>query len=320
MFPAALLVDNQQIFPLSISSAYAAAMKRRIPSLNWLRVFEAAARTESFARAAERLNMSPAAVSQQIKAFEGYVGRPLFIREAHAVRLTDAGRAFWPTVSEALNNVEIRAATLFGTPGKEPLTVRATLIFACSWLADRLPRFIGENLDINVHLISDASSAVDPGDDVELKIVFGDADEGWPERDRLFGETLYPVAVADVAERIHCVEDLLDSTLIEIADHRAGWFRLFDARDVNPETASITLTDRTDVALSLAASGLGIALARAPATDAMVARYGLVPCLPDLGEAGVEAYHLTYRSRARLSEPASRFRDWLLSEVADLAE
>ena len=165
-------------------------MKRRIPSLNWLRVFEAAARTESFARAAERLNMSAAAVSQQIKALEAYVGQPLFNRGAQAVTLTDAGRAFWPTVSEALNSVEIRAATLFGTSGSEPLTVRATLILACSWLAARLPEFQEQNPDINVHLISDAASLADPGDDVELRIVFGDTDKAWPERDRLFGEML----------------------------------------------------------------------------------------------------------------------------------
>ena len=287
-------------------------MKRRIPSLNWLRVFEAAARTESFARAAERLNMSAAAVSQQIKALEGYVGRPLFTRGAHDVTLTDAGRAFWPTVSEAINAVEVRAATLFGSAATEPLTVRATLIFACSWLASRLPEFQAANPDIAVHLVSDARSATDPGEDVELKIIFGNTDEGWAERDRLFGERLYPVALPEISESVRSGDDLLEHQLIEIADHRAGWFRLFDKFGVDADLARIVITDRTDVSLAMAASGCGISLARAPATDAIIKRYGLRRCLQDFEVGGTDSYYLTFRSRADLSPAASRFREWIL--------
>ena len=294
-------------------------MKRRIPSLNWLRVFEAAARTESFARAAERLNMSAAAVSQQIKALEAYVGRPLFSRGAHEVRLTDAGRAFSPTVSEALNAVEIRAATLFGSAQTVPLTVRATLILACSWLAIRIPEFQQENPDIAVHLISDASGAPEAGEDVELKIAFGNDDTGWAERDRLFGERLYPVALPAVSRSIGAVDDLFNHHLIEIADHRAGWFRLFDSVGVSADAARFSIADRTNVSLALAASGHGIALARAPATDVMVDQYGLERCLDGLEVPGSENYHLTFRSRANLSDAAGRFRKWLLQEAAESA-
>jgi LysR family glycine cleavage system transcriptional activator len=290
-------------------------MKRRIPSLNWLRVFEAAARTESFARAAERLNISAAAVSQQIKALEGHVGHPLFTRGAHEVTLTDAGRAFWPTVSEAINAVEIRAATLFGSEAAQPLTVRATLILACSWLSSRLRSFQSANPDVALHLISDARSATDPGEDVELKIIFGNAEEGWAERDRLFGEHLFPVALPEISKSIRSADDLLRYQLIEIADHRAGWFRLFDRFAVDADLAQIVITDRTDVSLAMAASGCGIALARAPATDAMVERYGLRRCLSDFEVGGVDSYYLTFRSRVNLSPAAARFREWLLDQA-----
>lgn len=289
-------------------------MKRRIPSLNWLRVFEAAAQAGSFARAAEHLNMSAAAVSQQIKALESYVGRPLFTRGAHSVQLTSAGRAFWPTVSEALNTIEIRATTLFGSADTEPLTVRATMVFATSWLAQRLPEFSARHPGIGVHLISDAA-APEVGEDVELSIIFGDTEAGWAERDRLFGETLYPVARPELCETISSVEDLLGYRLIEIADHRAGWFRLFDSASVRPDGASFSMTDRTDLALSLAASGYGIALARAPATDASLARLGLEPCLVGVEVTGVAAYHLTYRSLQGLSPGALLFREWLMEEA-----
>ena len=76
-----------------ISKTYASFMGRRVTSLNWIRVFEAAARTRSFARAAERLAMSPPTVSQQIRALEDHLGLRLFKRASAGVTLTDDGRA-----------------------------------------------------------------------------------------------------------------------------------------------------------------------------------------------------------------------------------
>ena len=92
-------------------------MARHIPSLNWLRVFEAAARAGSFAGAAETLNMSPPAVGQQIRALENHVGRALFERGPQSVMLTEAGRAYLPAGAQALHGIESTTADLFGEPG-----------------------------------------------------------------------------------------------------------------------------------------------------------------------------------------------------------
>jgi LysR family glycine cleavage system transcriptional activator len=110
-------------------------MSAPLPSLNWLRVFEAAARNESFARAALELGMSAAAVSQQIKALEERVGAPLFTRHAHAVRLTDLGRAYLPSVQQALLTVQNATEGLFGPARAPQLFVQAVLIFAHGVLA-----------------------------------------------------------------------------------------------------------------------------------------------------------------------------------------
>ena len=80
---------------------------RRIPSLNWLRVFEAAARHQSFSRAGNDLNMSGPAISQQIKALEGHLDAKLFERGSRAVTLTEAGRAFLPVVRQSLLSVPL---------------------------------------------------------------------------------------------------------------------------------------------------------------------------------------------------------------------
>ncbi|MEM8489762.1 MAG: LysR family transcriptional regulator [Pseudomonadota bacterium] len=291
---------------------------RRIPSLNWLRVFEAAAQHESFARAAEQLHMSAAAVSQQVKALEGYLEQPLFVRGAHDVQLTDAGRAFLPTVRQAIGSIELRAATLFGNGSRSPITIRATLILACSWLAARVQEFSERHPQFSVRLLSDASAPATVGDDVELSVVFGDTEPGFVERDRLFGERLYPVGCAGLVENASSPRDLLNHTLLEIADHRSGWGRLFDAYAIDAREARLMITDRTDVALALAAQGAGIALARAPATDEIVRRYHLRRCMEDVSVGGTESYYLTHRSWDDLSPGARELRDFLIHHAREV--
>ena len=116
-------------------------MSTRIPSLNWLRVFEAAARHESFARAAIELNMSPAAVSQQVRALEERLGAPLFHRKAHSVHLTDTGRAYLPPVMQSLLTLGSATDGLFGKVRERQLYVQSVLIFAHGILARGLSDF-----------------------------------------------------------------------------------------------------------------------------------------------------------------------------------
>ena len=175
-------------------------MLRHIPSLNWLRVFEAAARTESFTGASRILNMSPSAVSQQIKALEGHLATDLFYRGARNVTLTEAGQSFLPVVRQALLSVETTAASLFGQPKEVALEVQAVLIFATSWLAPRLPSFERENPGIQLHITCDYRETDALKGGAELRIVFGGVPHSWGESDRLFSETIYPVAVPEIAE------------------------------------------------------------------------------------------------------------------------
>ena len=103
-----ILTRAQKLLRLRLSSAEPACMASRVASLNWLRVFEAAVRSESLARAAVPLNMSPAAMSQQVRALEEHLGRALFQRGAQSVMLTEAGRAYLPPVQQALGTLDRR--------------------------------------------------------------------------------------------------------------------------------------------------------------------------------------------------------------------
>lgn len=261
--------------------------------------------------------MSPSAVSQQIKALEEHLATALFYRGARNVALTEAGQSFLPVVRQALLSVETTAASLFGQPREVALEVQAVLIFATSWLAPRLPAFERDNPGVQLHISGDYKDIDVMKGGAELRIVFGGVPHSWGESDRLFSETIYPVAVPEIAEKIQTVDDLLAYRMIEVASHRSGWINFLEMAG-GPDIASarFSFVDSSEIALAVAASSYGIALARAPATDGKVSESGLVRCLPSVELHNTEAYHLVYRSAASLSPAARRFRAWLLDEVA----
>lgn len=290
-------------------------MASRVPSLNWLRVFEAAARTESFARAGRALNMSAAAVSQQIKALETHLGKDLFLRGAHSVELTEAGRAYLPGVQQSLQLLEASTEGLFGTRAEEPLYVQSILLFAHGILAPRLAAFQLAHPEIRLILSTGNSQSDFTGRFSDLQIVFGNPTSFGGAYDPLMGEVLMPVALPEVARQIATPEDLLRFPLIEVATHRAGWPYVLETLRLPAHGARLGFADSTVMAVALAAHGGGIALARAPASDLCVAQAGLMRCLPGRQVTGREQYHLVYPDRSTLRPPARAFRGWLLDAL-----
>ena len=288
-------------------------MSVSVPSLNWLRVFEAAARSESFARAATELNMSAAAVSQQIRALEDRLGVALFERHAHAVSLTDVGGAYLAPVQQALLTLENATEGLFGEARAQQLFVQSVLIFAQGVLTRGYHEFVTAHPGINLSLTTGNLPHEFARGFHDMQIIFGNPQAYGTEGDRLLGESLYPVARPDVAATIERPADLLDHMLIEVATHRSGWAYVFEELDFLPTRARFIYVDNTLMAMALAAEGAGIALARAPASDRIMENAGLRPCLPGFRVRGIEAYHLVYADRSALRPPARAFRDWLLS-------
>ncbi|TNF89471.1 MAG: LysR family transcriptional regulator [Gammaproteobacteria bacterium] len=294
----------------------ARAKRSSIPSLNWLRVFEAAARMENFARAAEFLNMSTSAVSQQIKALESHFGEALFERGARNVELTDAGHAFLPTVRQALQSVEETASSLFGEEKENTLMLQADLLFTTGWLGSRLPDFARRNPRVQLHLTGAYRDQDYQRAGSELKILFGPVHRSWAQCDRLFDETIYPVASAKIAASIRSVDDLLEHRLIQISTHRINWNQVLQAAGVDSiPTRQLCFTENTPMALAMAASGYGIALARAPTTDDLIAKLGLEALSVGPGLQSSEAYYLIYQNVESLSPAAASFRAWLLQQV-----
>lgn len=291
-------------------------LPQNIPSLNWLRVFEAAARMENFARAGELLNLSTSAISQQVKALENHFGEKLFLRHARSVELTDAGHAFLPAVRQALRTVEESAASLFGEEKGNTLTLQATLVFANSWLASHLPDFSRQHPLVQLHLTGAYRDQDFQRAGAELKILFGPVHRSWAQCDRLFDESVYPVALPEIAASIRNVDDLLQHRLIQISTHRINWNQILHVAGIDSiPTRQLCFTEDTPMALAMAASGYGVALARAPTTDNLIGKLGLEPCDQISGLKSSEAYYLVYQNIESLSSAATAFRNWLLEEI-----
>ena len=292
-------------------------MPESIPSLNWLRVFEAAARMENFARAAELLDMSTSAVSQQIKALESHFGEQLFERGARNVALTDAGHTFLPAVRQALRTIDESATSLFGEQKEHTLVLQVVQLFATSWLAPRLADFTRQHPRMQLHLNVAYRDQDYQRPGAELKVLFGPVHRSWAQCDRLFDETIYPVAIPKHARSINRVDDLLQHRLIQISYHHINWNQILHSAGIDTiPTRQYCFTEDTTTALTLAASGYGVALARAPTSDDLVDKLGLEPCLIEPGLESNEAYYLVYQNIESLSPAATQFRNWILRQVS----
>lgn len=292
--------------------------KNRIPSLNWLRVFEAAGRTESFAKAATILNMSAPAVSQQIRALETHFGKALFIRETRRVRLTESGRAFLPIVQNSLSSIEATATTIFGSEQVEQVMIQAVALLAMGWLPKIVAGFEAANPNVKVNILTlENTSEVgnNTSDSIpDIQIVFGSDSEFPKSAKRLFGEEVFPVARHDIAERITSANSLRYFTLLEVSSHQCGWFQILtDNCELNPEDVQIKMVDSTPIAFMMAREGLGIALCRSPASDGLQQSLNLVPCNRLIPIVGRQQYYLLSSETLGMRSGAAKLRDWILN-------
>lgn len=291
-------------------------MRRTIPSLNWLRVFEATARLGSFSAAGKSLHISASAVSQQVSALESHLQTPLFTRGPRSVSLTDAGTNFVPTVQQALESLESAADNLFRGSPKAIVNIQVSLIFATCWLAPRLHLFSDAHPDIDVQISGGYHDRDIEKVGPELFISFGSAQRSWGVSEWLLEESIYPVISQSLLGSLTCPQDVLKHRLIDVTSHKVNWSSILKSHSVSsPLNAQYVRVDSTEIALAMAASGYGVALARTPITDNMLDYYRLVACPGFEPLAAREGYYLMYRSEKTLSAAAKKFRQWLLAQL-----
>ena len=248
-----------------------------IPSLNWLRVFEAAARHQSFARAGQELNMSAAAVSQQVLALETHLGRPLFERAANRVALTAEGNDFLPTVQVSLGTIEGKAEALFARRRVERVSLHASQLMAMSWLPRVLADFERDNPTIRVDLLMEGTQRKAEPD---LVIRFGEEPLLVRHPRWLMGMAHVVMCREEDVSRIGSLDDLLSYRLFDVASHAVGWTALLNHNygAMHGRQLRLDTVDTTPLALMMVSQGLGLAIGHLPVCGPMATALHLAVC------------------------------------------
>src|ERR671914_2647593 len=168
-------------------------MLRRLPPLNALKAFEAAARHESFTRAAEELCVTQGAVSHQVKALETELGLKLFTRERQRLIITEQGRGYLAVLRDALDRIALGTERLKQRQTSGVLTVSTSPDFAAKWLVNRLGHFAEAHPDIDLRVSATLHHVDFAREEVDLAVRHGDGN--WPGLDvvRLCSEQLFPI-------------------------------------------------------------------------------------------------------------------------------
>jgi LysR family glycine cleavage system transcriptional activator len=291
-------------------------MVRRFPPLSALRPFEAAARLESFSRAAEELHLTHGAVSHQVRALEEHVGAPLFARHGKRVTLTAAGRVFAEKVRAALEEIA-QAAESLRVRRDDRLTVSVLPSFASRWLMPRLIRFMDANPGIEVNVIASTALADFRADEVDIAIRFGNGP--WPALvcEHFLDDEYFPVGQAKARGKLpRTPREMLKLGIIR--EDRDYWKVWFDKAGVPIEEARAargpTFNDST-YALQAAARGEGIALARRSIVYEDLER-GTLKQLFDITVPSRERYWFVSPKETASTPKVKRFREWVRAELA----
>lgn len=246
---------------------------RRLPSLDFLRGFEAAGRRLSFTLAAEELFVTQSALSRQVKALEDALGVPLFERKHRALALTRPGLAFHRTVTEKLREIAA-AADAVQAPQREPgLTVSTTVSFASLWLIPRLSAFRALSASTDVYVSAEDRVVDLARGNVDVAVRYLADASAFRNAVYLFGERLMPVASPALVKRgppLKRPADLVRHVLLQYDDPQGlvpwlnwqAWLAANGAPDLKPAGAlRFSLYDQV---IQAAIAGQGVALGRIP--------------------------------------------------------
>jgi DNA-binding transcriptional LysR family regulator len=299
-------------------------MPSRLPSLDLLRGFEAAARHLSFTRAARELHVTQSAVSRQIKTIEEQLGVTLFRRLNRALLLTEEGQALSRAVAGALAGIEQAVARLSGLAEDRPITVTTTISFAALWLVPRLARFRAAFPHTDVRLAARNELADLERERIEVAIRFCEPRTAPPGAIPLIGEKVFPVAsprlLRDRARTLRTPADLKHHVLLHLDDPQGEWpwltWRewLLALKVPELKSAGALHFSHYDQLVQAAINGEGIGLGRAPLVDRFVESGELVAPFHDRVTVTRE-YFVIVATAARGQRRVREFTDWLLSEV-----
>src|SRR5882762_2240544 len=294
-------------------------MPRQLPPLNALKAFEAAARSESFTRAAEELCVTQGAVSHQVKALEATLGIKLFNRERQRLLITDAGREYLNVIRDALDRIAAGTERIVQRQNSGVLTVSTSPDFAAKWLVYRLGRFAEAHPGIDLRVSATMHHIDFVREEVDVAVRHGAGNWNGLDAVRLCTEQLFPVCSPKLMvgrNRLTKPSDLLKTPLLHLDDSKA-WSQWFDAAGVADAETSHGLTlNRASMLIDAAIDGQGVALARSALAAWDLINGRLVRPF-EVALRASKSYWIVCPKASSTLPKITTFRDWLLAEAAD---
>ncbi|MBL6750643.1 MAG: LysR family transcriptional regulator [Nevskia sp.] len=308
--------------------------RRRLPPLDLLRGFEAAARHLSFTKAAAELHLTQSAISRQVQALEEHVGQPLFERRHRALALTEPGQQLQQAVSAWLAQLADTFERIAPQEQSRLVTVTTTVSFASLWLLPRLAAFRLANPGVDVRISADGA-VVDLGRArIDTAIRYCAPERAPPGAQRLFGETVLPLCSpslqADLARPLRVPADLCHHVLLHFDDQPPRqlfldwdhWLEAMGLPELRP--AGVLRFSHYDQVIQAAIEGQGVALGRLPLMERQLKRGQLVAPfdlqrLPGHPPSSSRAYFVLLEPAAAQRPEVRDFAAWLHREAAPRA-
>ena len=291
----------------------------RLPPLNSLKAFEAAARHESFLEAAAEQNVTSGSISRHVRLLESYLGTELFVRRSNAVALTAAGRDYAQTVSGIFR--ELRAATdRVRTPTRARVIVISTLpIFSERWLYRRIPSFrkAFDRAELRIEAHNGEHDA--EREDVDAWILYSNGEHPGYSVTRLFAEEVFPVCSPQFRKTLSAhpgAEEVIGQPLLHDIYWDTDWPDW--ARAVGATAGELAANMRFALykgVIQAAVDGIGMAVGHGEMVAKELATGKLVP-LTHLSVVSGKSYHLVMNASSANNRTLVRLKEWLLQECA----
>lgn len=294
-------------------------MSRRLPPLNAVKAFEAAARHLSFTKAADELYVTQAAVSHQIKILEDHLGIKLFKRKNRSLLLTEEGQCYFLDIKDIFTHLIEATDRLLAKTAIGSLTVAMSPSFAIQWLVPRLAKFSEKNPDIDVRIKAVDLDVGSLTDDVDVAIYYGQGHWSGVRADKLRNEVLIPVCsplLLNGSKPLAKPADLKFHTLLHDTSRQnwQAWFRRCGVKDINVNQGPIF--SHSSLVLQAAAHGQGVALGYSVLARPDI-KAGRLVCPFEEVLVSKDAYYLVCEQNQSELGKIAAFREWMLDMFAE---
>ncbi|WP_434559490.1 LysR family transcriptional regulator [Pseudomonas sp. Z4-20] len=292
-------------------------MRRKIPSTAALISFEAAARYESFTKAAQELSLTQGAICRQVASLEDFLGVELFRRSRRGVKLTEAGLSYSRRVATQLDAVERDTLSVMGHTGANVIELAVVPTFGTQWLLPRLKDFQKQHPEVTVNLTNCTRPFLFAYTEFDAAIYFGDADWSGTQSHKLMGENPMPVCSPTLLgnRKMLTPATIAELPLLQQTTRPYAWRQWFNSQELTiPRDLTGPRYELFSMLAQAAMHDMGIALIPPFLIQRELAEGRLVIANRN-GLSSIKAYYLMIPERKVESASLQAFRDWLVHQA-----